>query len=211
MNGPFRWAIASMVVFMLCAISFFFADMQIALWMHLHLNPVLNIMFQQITRFGQSEWYLVPGFLIFLLFRKHKPSASRAGWFVFSVVAISGLAADLLKYLLPRARPGTFLDGGSYGFRIFPLLHGWDHGWNSFPSGHAATAFSAAAAFSILFPRFRFLFYSVATLIAFSRVAVTEHYVSDIIAGAFLGILTSILLHNLFFRRNPDVQATVQI
>jgi membrane-associated phospholipid phosphatase len=211
MNEPFRWAIASIMVFILCAISFFFSDMQIAVWIHLHLNPLSNVIFQQITRFGQSEWYLVPGFLIFLLFRKHKPFASRAGLLVFYAVAISGLAADLLKYLFPRARPGIYLDGGSYGFHIFPLLHGWDHGWNSFPSGHAATAFSAAAAFSILFPRFRFLFYGVAALIAFSRVAVAEHYVSDIIAGAFLGILTTILLHNLFFRRIPDVQATIQI
>ncbi|NTW10669.1 MAG: phosphatase PAP2 family protein [Chlorobiaceae bacterium] len=211
MNQPFRWSIASIAVFIVCTVSFFCADMQIALWVHGHQTLESNAIFKYLTRFGQSEWYLVPGFSAFLLFRKNRPSVSRAGLFVFAAVAISGLAADLLKYLLPRARPGAFLESGWFGFRIFPLPHGWDNAWNSFPSGHSATAFSAAAVFSILFPRFRFLFFSAAALIAFSRIAVGKHYVSDVIAGSFLGLGTSILLFNLYFRRNPDEQATPHI
>ncbi|NTU97389.1 MAG: phosphatase PAP2 family protein [Chlorobiaceae bacterium] len=211
MNQPFRWTTASIAVFIVCTVSFFVADIPIALWIQGHQNPESKVIFKLLTRFGQSEWYLVPGFLAFLVFRKQKPSVSRASLFVFSAVAVSGLAADLLKYLLPRARPGIFLDGGLYGFRIFPLMHGWDNAWNSFPSGHSATAFSAAAVFSILFPRFRILFFFAATLIAFSRIAVGKHYVSDVIAGSFLGLGTCILLHTLYFRDKPDEQALTQI
>jgi membrane-associated phospholipid phosphatase len=211
MNQYTRWAIAFSALCLICIISFLFFDRPVALWMNGYRDSAINMFFRAITRFGQSEWYLVPGFLTFMVFRKHMPDISMAGLFLFSAVAISGLAADLLKYLLPRARPGVFFHEGMYGFRITPLLHGWDHDWNSFPSGHSATAFSAAAVFSILFPKFRVIFFCIAVLISFSRVAVSEHYVSDVIAGAFLGIGTAVLILNRYSSRNSDEQATSHI
>jgi undecaprenyl-diphosphatase len=57
---------------------------------------------------------------------------------------------------------------------------------SSFPSGHATSAFSAAALLSeddALWP----LYYAIAVLVASSRVYTKMHHASDVIVGAMLG------------------------
>src|SRR5438105_1426781 len=68
---------------------------------------------------------------------------------------------------------------------------------SSFPSGHATSAFSAAALLSeedALWP----LYYAVAALIATSRVYVKMHHASDVVAGAALGALMGRAARTLF-------------
>lgn len=58
----------------------------------------------------------------------------------------------------------------------------------SFPSGHATLAFAAAAVLTLT-TGWVLPFFFAAFLVALSRVAVGVHYLGDVIAGAFLGIL----------------------
>jgi undecaprenyl-diphosphatase len=67
----------------------------------------------------------------------------------------------------------------------------------SFPSGHASTAFAAATVLAYFDKKRRFLYYTVATLIAFSRIYLGCHYFFDVIAGAVFGYLISKLILNL--------------
>jgi membrane-associated phospholipid phosphatase len=113
-------------------------------------------------------------------------------------VAVSGIAADLLKMLFGRARPRLFFQQGVYGFDLLRV----EHAWISFPSGHAATAASAALTLSLLFPRFRAVFLCAGTVIALSRVVLTQHYLSDVIAGAFLGVSTVLFLYRIHFQQS---------
>jgi undecaprenyl-diphosphatase len=57
----------------------------------------------------------------------------------------------------------------------------------SMPSGHAATSFAGAVVLTYLLPRAASLFFLLATAVAFSRVYVGVHYVSDVVVGALLG------------------------
>lgn len=57
----------------------------------------------------------------------------------------------------------------------------------SFPSGHATTGFTVAAALAVWFPGHVGILLLVAALVSASRVATNQHFVSDVIAGAFLG------------------------
>jgi undecaprenyl-diphosphatase len=57
----------------------------------------------------------------------------------------------------------------------------------SMPSGHAATSFAGAVILTYLLPRAAPLFLLFATAVAFSRVYVGVHYVSDVLVGALLG------------------------
>ncbi len=85
----------------------------------------------------------------------------------------SGLLTEVLKRLTRERRP----DGSTDSY--------------SFPSGHAAAAFSVAAMESRFHPKEAPLWYLGATLIAASRVVLHRHYPRDVIAGGALGIGTS--------------------
>jgi undecaprenyl-diphosphatase len=59
----------------------------------------------------------------------------------------------------------------------------------SFPSGHASSAFAAAAALAVFAPRWLgALFLAVAALVGVSRTELGVHYVTDVAAGAVLGV-----------------------
>jgi membrane-associated phospholipid phosphatase len=63
-----------------------------------------------------------------------------------------------------------------------------DSRWNSsFPSGHAAGAFSLAAIFSSRYPHLRIPLYILATAVGISRIYCGRHYPSDVLIGAVIG------------------------
>ena len=207
MNRAYWWSIAVTAVILLCILSYIFIDIQVALWFHTHNNRLAHDLFNVITDFGESQWYLIAGILLFAVFRKSNPGRAYSGLFLSISVAVSGIGADIFKYLAGRARPTIYFTEHLYGFNCFH----YEYEWTSFPSGHAATAFSAAIVLSTLYPRWRFLFLLSGALIAFSRILLTQHYVSDVIAGSLLGIVSSILLYNLYFKTTLDVSASRKI
>ncbi|CAO0822632.1 hypothetical protein DFAR_310005 [Desulfarculales bacterium] len=97
-------------------------------------------------------------------------------------MAVSGVLVQIFKHLVGRPRPRLALSPNEYFGPTFQsdLL--------SFPSGHAATSFALAAALSVFYPRLAWLFYVLAALVAAGRVVSDAHYVSDVLAGAVLGL-----------------------
>lgn len=204
-RGQKQLLLAATLLF--CLLSFFFFDQPLTLFFHRFDTGVWHKTWKAITRAGQSEWYLVGGLLLFAGFWKWNRWLSLSGLFLFSTAAVSGLASDLAKVILCRSRPKLFLQQGIYGFDLF----GWhfDHAWQSFPSGHSATALSAALTLSLLFPRFRPVFIIAGSTIAASRVVLCQHYLSDIVAGSALGAVTVALLYQRYFRNALDETGTI--
>ncbi len=190
-----------------CAISFFLFDQPVTLYFHQFDSGPWHSVWKAVTRAGQSEWYLVGGLLLFAGLRKRNRRISSTGLLLFSTVAVSGLTADVIKVVLCRARPKLLLEQGIYGFDLF----GWHlkHAWQSFPSGHSATALSAALSLSLLYPRLRPAFIAAAVVIAASRVVLCQHYLSDVVAGSALGAVTVALLYQRFFRTAFDETGTL--
>lgn len=207
MTRAFKWSIAVVAVMLLCILSYIFIDIKAALWFYTINNGRYSDLFNIITDFGESQWYLITGMLFFVVLRKTYPLRAQPGLFLASSVAASGVSADVIKYIAGRARPILYFSEQLYGFNCFH----YEYEWISFPSGHAATAFSAAIVFTTLYPRWRILFLFAGTLIAFSRIFLTQHYISDVIAGSFLGMASSILLYNLYFKKKLDVSASREI
>ena len=207
MSRTLQQGMALITITCLCILSYAFVDIQTALWFHsLGKNRVYEL-FEKITLFGDSLSYLVGGLLLFVVFRKKKSSIAYSGLFLFSSVAASGLTADLIKYIGGRARPTLYFSDHLFGFDFFH----WEYAWTSFPSGHSATAFSVAMFLSMLYPRWRFVAFFAALLIAFSRIFLSQHYISDVIAGSFLGIVSTALLYNHVFKSKLDASESNKI
>lgn len=152
------------------------------------LNPGVVQVFQWITNLGKSTGYLVAFFGLFLFFKYslRRLIAANRSLFLFAAVALSGLTTDLIKPVVGRLRPKLLLEAGLYGFE--PLRIGYEY--NSFPSGHATTVFALAAALSFFFPRWRLPLFSFAAVVGLSRIIVGAHYLSDVMAGAYVGVMT---------------------
>ena len=106
-------------------------------------------------------------------------------WAVVQFACISVLAALVMsiKFLVRRRRPE-----GEWG----SIYRSTDP--HSFPSGHAARSFLIAVIGSAFGPAGLGIFlWFWAPLVAVARVAMGVHYVSDIVAGAALGILFALI------------------
>jgi membrane-associated phospholipid phosphatase len=155
---------------------------------HLPHTHFINGMFYFITFIfgGGTAWFGLMG-LTFLLNR-------RKGWKVIRTSAIplavtTWLVEFPIKWYFRRRRPFISI--------IQAIVIGKKPGTWSFPSGHSASAFSGAWLFSRHFPRLSALWYSLAGLVAFSRIYLGDHYPGDVTSGSALGILFSILSRKL--------------
>ena len=110
--------------------------------------------------------------------------------------AIAMVIADGLKVFLGRYRPVMLFEHNLYGLHFFSS----EWAMNSTPSGHTVRAFSLLTAASLLYRRMTIVFFSIAVLIGASRVVVTAHYPSDVLFGAFIGIVTAVWVHKHFFQ-----------
>jgi membrane-associated phospholipid phosphatase len=117
--------------------------------------------------------------------------------FVISVNVVAGLLSQVLKHLVGRARPQLMTLVGPFHFDPLSMQSRLE----SFPSGHAVTVFCTAAALFSFAPRFRIPLYFIAFAVCLSRLALLDHYPSDIIAGTALGLGSTYLLAHAFARR----------
>lgn len=70
----------------------------------------------------------------------------------------------------------------------------------SFPSGHAAAAFGSATLVSLVWRRASLFALPGAALVSFSRVYLGEHYPSDLLGGAILGVSVATAVYGCWYR-----------
>ncbi len=156
--------------------------------------------FNWLTRFGQSDWLLIPSGALAVIVALgdwrtvSRPSA--AAWreigtfaFVFFLtIAATGIAADIIKPLVGRFRP-DFVAGHVFA----PLAFG-GYGNYSFPSGHATTMATVALIAAFVPGRWTLPVVVAAALVAISRVVIAVHFPSDVVGGTLLGLAVGTLM-----------------
>jgi len=139
-----------------------------------------------LTKWGLYVFYSIfAGLMIYALYKKDRKLKGICWAYVKAQLIFSFGVVRCMKIFFGRARPKY---GGEFTF--FSL----DSHFNSFPSGHSADAFVSGVFLYYLlkyskYSKYRFLLLAYALLIAFSRVVVSAHYLSDAVAGMAIGLL----------------------
>ena len=176
------------------------------------LNSIhLKDFFVQITKIGNSLWFFLLSvflYLISFLFKKNIKyriaynNLKNFSVLLFLSVLTTGLLTQIIKHVVGRARPNHSTFQGYADLKFFSF----DSSFHSFPSGHTSTIFVAALVMSLFIPKIKYFYLFFATLVAFSRVVVGAHFVTDIVGGvliSFIGLKTTLYFLKVYTKKNP--------
>lgn len=155
-----------------------------SLWLNGHHTTLLDYYFRYVTMIGDGIFVIILSFVM-ISFRPRL--AIILGFAYIS----TGIIAQVLKRIFDTPRPKAFFGG----LGLLYYVPGIDVlSYHSFPSGHAATAFSA---FLILshFTKNQYLktaYFLIALSVALSRVYLIQHFLIDVYFGSIIGVLGAI-------------------
>lgn len=155
----------------------------------------LNVMFINYTFIGDGIFAIGLSALYFMRFRK-----IQTGWMLLYSFLLSGIIVQVIKNLFHSQWPKLFFEPGQYLFFIDGVKLSND---SSFPSGHTATAFAIATILVLIMKETRWqLFILVAAFgVGYSRIYLAQHFLADIIAGAVIGTLSSVIVYALVINK----------
>jgi len=174
-----------MAFLMILLLIIYFMDINQSLF--LRLNHAAQ--FMPITWWGYITYLgdgMAAGCILALVFRKYPQIA------LMGIIAVlgSGIIVQVLKSYFSIPRPAGILNLDEF------YLFGDILKFRGFPSGHSSTAFALLGTFFYTqdHNRKKWIYFSAALLIAFSRVAIGIHWPADILAGSMIGLAVIYLI-----------------
>lgn len=169
----------------------FFLDKAAFSFIDLIKNKYLDYFFGAVTHFGSVFIVFIVMTTLFL-WGERKREWIPVLWTSFITTVVISM---LLKLTIARPRP--------LGIAVVTLFGIIDY---AFPSLHAASSFTAIATLDREFPMFKWFWVLLAITVAFSRIYLKVHYLSDVVAGALLGYVIGYFFVHLeekfkFFKR----------
>jgi membrane-associated phospholipid phosphatase len=157
--------------------------------LHLYINTYHTTFwdhfFKYVTYLGDGITFGIAIIFVFFWSRKKTPVFIYAG---ISTLLMSFILKNYLCFNYPR--PYEVFGDQLHLVQGVIMRH-----WHSFPSGHSMSAF--ALFFVIIFYtkkiKWQLLWFSLAVMAAISRVYLSQHFVEDILGGAFIGFLIALL------------------
>ncbi len=176
----------ALITFGLVFISYFFIDRSLAQFL-VHLPISMYLCSAALTHLIDPKVCYIVWPLLYFIMRcvAKKPKIAQAILIFIIAIPLADVASGIIKWVCGRPRPELFLSKGLYGFDFFRL----QNLFQSFPSGHATTSGVIGGIFSCFKPHWTFPILGASFLLALTRVFLGMHFLSDIIAGVFLGAL----------------------
>jgi membrane-associated phospholipid phosphatase len=171
------------------ALSLFYSQPTLSMYINNFRFPWSDFFASYITHFGDGLFAVFVSVLCLLINRK-------IGLLIILSYLFSAAITQTLKHTIfaDAGRPIQF-------FQQTNLVHFIEgvtmHSHNSFPSGHTTSVFALCSMLSLCFQKspFQVLFFLIALTAGLTRVYLLQHYLIDVIAGSFIGVLSSILLY----------------
>lgn len=182
-----RWAgvVAFSAVVVACA---FYFDEAALRWVATHRTPGGLAIMEEVSRWGDWPAHVAVALLLAAIaYARGNRRWVRIFVAMLIACALAGTAARAVKMAVGRARPSVPSEAAWNGPQMSARYH-------AFPSGHTASSAGFFGALLFLHRRRTALFLWIPALIAFSRVYVGAHFLSDVVCAALLGILVAWLL-----------------
>jgi membrane-associated phospholipid phosphatase len=189
------WGIYLLMIYFLSGIAGFlyFEKGDTELWLNQQNTPAADIFFKYCTYIGGGITFAI--LLLALLFYRYYYAILTSLVIIFQTIFVQGIKL----FIFPAwDRPVIFFQEKEIhlvdGVRISIF--------NSFPSGHTATAFSIATILTLIIRnrKLSLVWYFIAILVALSRVYLMQHFFMDIYAGAIIGITVSLVTFHFLER-----------
>jgi membrane-associated phospholipid phosphatase len=193
MNGLRNWSLGLLGTVIAVTASYLWLDRPIAQLAHDELQR-FNL-FEKLTLVPNALTPLVVVALVALglpgLSGRKLSRFQSVGLLTGLSLAVAVFVKYWLKYAFGRTWPETwirnnlsFIRDGAYGFHPF---HGGP-GYASFPSGHMTMTCTVMAVLWICYPGYRPVYAVCMAAVAVGLVGANFHFLSDVIAGGFLGL-----------------------
>lgn len=201
MEKRVRTIITLLLAIILTLIAFTY-DSQIIKQTQLIHNIYLDYLFISIA--FASNIFIIFFFLTTLfLWKEHKRRWILPLWLSGTLsIAVS----YLLKISIKRLRPFQKEPIEIFTTVLYFMKDNYNT-WNlSFPSFQSMFVFSSLPILNKEFPKFKYIWFVFACLVAFSRVYFGAHYLSDVIAGSVIGYLIGMIIVYLEEKYNPSLK-----
>jgi membrane-associated phospholipid phosphatase len=150
-----------------------------------HYNPAFDYLFQYLTYLGDGIIW-VPLFIYTIVYKRE---------FLVAIIAALIICTVLTHFLKRVVFPDELRPIGVLTTQVRTIEGFTVHRVHSFPSGHTSTAFTLALllAFRLAKTFWTFFFPVIAFFVGYSRVYLAQHFVTDVFAGALIGIVSAYL------------------
>src|SRR6266550_2672981 len=162
---------------------------------HLSRNPTTISHYKTLSNAGVAALVGGAGGMWVIGHVSHNQHWSETGFLAGEAALNSLVAVESFKYTLRRERPYQGDDSGPF----------FQNGGTSFPSEHAAAAWSVAGIIAHEYPGpfTKIMAYGLASLVSVSRVKAHQHFPSDVVVGSVIGNLVA---QNIYSRHHdPDL------
>jgi len=158
---------------------------------HLSQSPATISHYKTLSNAGVGALIGGAGGMWLLGHASHNEHWSETGFLAGEAALNSLVMVEGMKYSLRRERPYQGDGSGSF----------FQSGGTSFPSEHAAAAWSVAGVIAHEYPGpfTKIMAYGLASLVSFSRVRAHQHFPSDVLAGTVIGNLVA---QNIYSRHH---------
>jgi len=169
------------------AAAYFFFDTDIARYVKDHATEQSIHTGETLSKFGEPVVFVpVVGGLAIAGWIAHKPALTHTAVQTAGAILLASVIIQPVKFVVGRARPYQDENLSGDDFDSFS-------GWVSFPSGHTAVAFALATSLGDashnIFAQIGL--YTLATGTAYGRITTSNHWLSDVLASAGIGILSA--------------------
>jgi len=143
------------------------------------------------STWGDYLTYNVPLALAIWLYGVATKSSAwrRAAVICFLGATLAGLFNDCFRLTLGRPRPDAHMPDGFYG-----ITYAFRGGFQSFPSGHAASVLGTACALLVTELPLGVITTVFALAVVWARMELERHYPSDVAVGSVIGIYFGLLV-----------------